>query len=586
MEDLSPRVWPDTDTALRPFVPMDGGRDDATGAAVPGWLAALPHAAALARCRGGQVEFDHWNELFSAHHGTMLLSRGGCPDWASMVLSAIAAFAAGKDARRQFGFERPSCIGVEDFAVTLSRVAGHGAGKAGERILLSIVDRTTDRRMEDTLRRELLSDTLTTLPNRVGFVDQVERAMAAGAVGSGEMMVMVIDLNRFSRINESLGSLEGDQLLLTVANRLHGHFTDAIAVARLSGDEFALCCVLAQGVTGAIRIGEEVKAAIARPVRLGAYHIAVDCAIGCAIAAADHQDVDELVRRAQSAVRAAKRSDRLEIYRPGVIKAAQRRFQVESRLREALTTGAMQLAYQPLVDLTNGAITGFEALARWNDTELGIVSPVEFIQVAEESGLIVHLGRWALHEAMQQLARWDVVCDAPVPLRMSVNVSPIQMARDDVVSTVANALRMSGVDGRRLTIELTESAIVGDPANSGNLLAALKGFNVSIAMDDFGTGYSNLASLQSLPIDVLKIDRSFVTDMLVDRDKHAIARAIMSLAQALKLRTTAEGIENAELADALRKMGCNTGQGYHFARPMTADAALDYWRARNVAATT
>jgi EAL domain-containing protein (putative c-di-GMP-specific phosphodiesterase class I) len=205
---------------------------------------------------------------------------------------------------------------------------------------------------------------------------------------------------------------------------------------------------------------------------------------------------------------------------------------------------------------------------------------VEFIAVAEESGLITPLGRWAAYEAAQALSRWDAKFGQPLPVGVNVNLSPIQMARDDVASMFEESLRYSGISGNRLTAELTESAIVADPEKARKLLFALKDLRMPIAMDDFGTGYSNLASLHSLPIDILKIDRSFISSMLLDRDKEVMVRTILSLAESLGLHVTAEGIETQELAHALQDLGCWQGQGYYFARPMPEAEAFDYWRAR------
>jgi len=308
--------------------------------------------------------------------------------------------------------------------------------------------------------------------------------------------------------------------------------------------------------------------------------IRVDCAIGCALSTSLTEDPEDVVRKAQAAVKIAKRSGKVEIYRNGVLKEAQRRFSVESRLRDALAQGELTLAFQPLIHLQTGEITGFEALTRWQDEELGHVSPAEFIAVAEESGQITSLGRWAAYEAAQALSRWDAKFGQSLPVGINVNLSPIQMARDDVASMFEEALRYSGISGNRLTAELTESAIVADPEKARKLLFALKDLQMPIAMDDFGTGYSNLASLHSLPIDILKIDRSFVTSMLEDRDKVVMVRTILSLAESLGLRVTAEGIETQQLAHALQNMGCWQGQGYYFARPMPESDAYDYWRAR------
>ncbi|MEO8722214.1 MAG: bifunctional diguanylate cyclase/phosphodiesterase [Sphingobium sp.] len=541
---------------------------------------ALPHAAALFHMIEGQPCIEFGNKLFRDLFGNVLREPSG-PEtgWADICRNIIKNFASSGQDKHIFEIERDSPIGVEAFACSLGWV--RAAHSAGDRILLNVVNRTADRRVEENLRRELVSDTLTSLPNRIGFGEAVEEILERPHLSpDAEVMVMIVDLVRFSRINESLGSMAGDELILSVAKRLKEVKEGDLALARLGGDEFALCMVLTNGVTTAIALAERIKKAISAPVRLANFELSIDCAIGCTILRVADGEADEIIRQAQMAVRTAKRTDRLEIYRPGVLKAARQRFLVESRVRDALANGELHLLYQPLIELDTREIIGFEALARWNDAELGFVSPNDFIPVAEESGLIVQLGRWALNESMQQLARWDAKYGERVPLKMNVNLSPIQIARDEVISVVVDALRMSGVDGSRLTVELTESAIVGDTDNCRSLLAALKGLNVSVAMDDFGTGFSNMASLQSLPIDVLKIDQSFVSNMLIDKDKYAIICAILSLAEALKLRTTAEGIETPEVADALQKMGCSTGQGYHFARALSADDAYDYWLKR------
>jgi EAL domain-containing protein (putative c-di-GMP-specific phosphodiesterase class I) len=285
---------------------------------------------------------------------------------------------------------------------------------------------------------------------------------------------------------------------------------------------------------------------------------------------------EDLVRNAQVALKRAKQSGRVEVYQQGEVAVVRRRFSMETELRRAIEAGTLTLSYQPLIDLQNDRLAGFEALARWSHPEQGPISPTDFISVAEESGLIVPLGRWALNEAMQTLRRWDEVMGTELPIYIGVNVSAVQLVRDDIAEVARNALEFNQLDGSRLMLELTESAIIGDPERSGRLLNRLKGLNTTIAMDDFGTGYSSLAYLQKLPIDVLKIDRSFVTGMLADRDSIAIVRAILSLASALGMQTTAEGIETAELAQTLAALGCSYGQGFYYSRPLGADAALAY----------
>ena len=236
--------------------------------------------------------------------------------------------------------------------------------------------------------------------------------------------------------------------------------------------------------------------------------------------------------------------------------------------------------YQPLINLKSGEVAGFEALARWEHEDRGEISPTEFIPVAEESGLILQLGRWAMDKATQTLADWDREAGQALPVYVAVNLSAIQVARDDIAAVAASALKSSGLTGDRLTLELTESSIVQDPARAQRVFEALKALDATVAMDDFGTGYSSLAYLQRLPIDVLKIDRSFVSGMMVDADSVAIVRAVLSLAEALGMSTTAEGVETVELATTLAALGCASGQGYYFAKPLEAEAALEYWKDR------
>jgi EAL domain-containing protein (putative c-di-GMP-specific phosphodiesterase class I) len=292
------------------------------------------------------------------------------------------------------------------------------------------------------------------------------------------------------------------------------------------------------------------------------------------------QDSEELFRNAQFAVKQAKSAGFPQVYEPRQATEARRRFSIETELRRALDKDQLRLFYQPLINLKSGEVAGFEALARWTHEERGEIGPTEFIPVAEESGLILTLGRWAMDAACKTLATWDEQAGEKLPLYVSVNLSAIQVARDDVAGLVESALRSSGLSGDRLSLELTESSIVQDPVRATRVFDALKALDATVAMDDFGTGYSSLAYLQRLPIDVLKIDKSFVSGMMVDPDAVAIVRAVLSLAEALGMSTTAEGIETVELATTLATLGCASGQGFYFARPLEADAALEYWKLR------
>jgi diguanylate cyclase (GGDEF)-like protein len=549
------------------------------------WLTALPYPAAIATQHNGSVHISNWNWPFEHHFASLISGGMRAPvDWEAQFHAQLAAFFHSDSGSVCRELERQGTLGIEAFVYTLARLTLPGF--AGKAVLISGLDRTADKRIEASLRRELVSDTLTALPNRIGFGEAIELIIEDDQYEDDDRQigVMVVDLVRFSRINEALGTMAGDELILSVASRLKSCVGDSVLLARLGGNEFGICALVASEAE-MLKLAEDIKAAIKTPLRLSNLQIAVDCAVGVALVPIVEADADELIRQAQSAAHSAKRSGRLENYKAGELHIARKRFFLESQLRDTLANGGLELAYQPIIELMSGKVIGFEALARWNDPEIGTVSPNDFIPVAEESGLVVNLGRWALHETMRQLKRWDERFGKAVPLKMNVNLSPIQMMRDDVVTTIRNALALHGTNGSRLMMELTESAVVSDPEQCSTLLHSLKQHDISIAMDDFGTGYSNMASLQSLPIDVLKIDRSFVTDMLVDQDKLAITRAIMSLARALGMRTTAEGIENEEVALALRDMGCTYGQGYHYAQPMDAEEAYAYWFASQKLAT-
>lgn len=543
------------------------------------WLAALPYPAAIFELNGDTLLAVSVNDAFCRTFRVPKMQNEALEPVRAEWRKRMLAFIRSEQISGSFEIRSEGELGPEFFCCTVGRVPA--TEQWAERYLFTAIDRTSDRVIEKNLRRELLSDGLTALPNRTGFGEEIDDRLANGTwPAKAQFGIIAIDLSRFSRVNESLGPLAGDELLITVAKRLKSSLRQGDVLARIGGNDFAIFARLNNGLSDALHIVERIRDALAHPIKLSDLQIRVDCAIGCALSTSLSDDPDEVVRKAQAAVKIAKRSGKIEIYRNGVLKEAQRRFSVESRLRDALAQGALTLAFQPLIHLQTGEVTGFEALTRWKDPDLGAVSPAEFIAVAEESGLITPLGRWAAYEAAQALSRWDAKFGQPLTVGVNVNLSPIQMARDDVASMFEEALRFSGVAGNRLTAELTESAIVADPEKARKLLFALKDLRMSLAMDDFGTGYSNLASLHSLPIDILKIDRSFVSSMLKDRDKEVIVRTILSLAESLHLNVTAEGIETQELALALQDLGCWQGQGYYFARPMPEAEAFDYWRAR------
>ena len=546
-----------------------------------GLLNALPIAAAI-------IELTDEGSLKVAAHNNRFveaIERSNCIalDWneadclrAGPIADLLQKFFDGTEVVGELDFKQGDGVSSHFFRLKLAPLPQKGAPHP--RCLLSVVDRTVEVQAERTLRAEMLRDSLTGLPNRLAFTEAIEQAGETVARDL-EHAVLVVDMLRFSRINESMGSLAGDELLITFARRLILALRAGDVLARTGGNEFGVLVSLRRGVEDALKAADRIQQVMTTPFKLSELEIRVECAIGVALMHAG-QDPEELFRNAQFAVKQAKAVGRPQVYEPHQATEARRRFSIETELRRALDKDQLKLFYQPLINLKSGEVAGFEALARWNHEDRGEISPTEFIPVAEESGLILQLGRWAMDKAAQTLAQWDKDTGEKLPLYVGVNLSAIQVARDDIAGVVQSALRSSGLSGDRLTLELTESSIVQDPARATRVFDALKALDATVAMDDFGTGYSSLAYLQRLPIDVLKIDKSFVSGMMVDPDAVAIVRAVLSLAEALGMSTTAEGIETVELATTLATLGCASGQGFYFAKPLEADKALEYWKSR------
>lgn len=486
---------------------------------------------------------------------------------------------------RQEHFERwrsPDKIQPLDVEINVSRF-----GNEVPHVLVSLVDRTAEVQGNVNLRREMMNDSLTGFANRIGFEERIAETVdeMQRTGGDKKFVLIMFDLARFSRINESVGVLAGDELIITVAKRLTSRLRSSEIIGRLGGNEFALFAPV-DDVRGAEAIASRVVKAFDEPCKLSNLEIQIDCAVAAAMGDSASDDPMDVLRHSQIALKRAKQSKKFELFSADKLDRALHRFSLETDLRRALERDELELHYQPLIDLESGQLNGFEALARWNHPTLGMVSPLDFIPVAEESGLIVPLGRWALEKAARTIARWEGDMGDDLPIKVSVNLSAVQLLRDDVPKAVEHAIRSAGIDGNRLTLELTESALVDDPDGARRVLEALKALNTNLAMDDFGTGYSNLAYLQKLPIDVLKIDRSFISDMLANRDNRAIVSTILSLASALGMKTTAEGIECAAVSAELKGLGCTNGQGYYFARPLTSEAAYNFLSSRNAPATS
>ena len=476
----------------------------------------------------------------------------------------VIGFLRTAQTRADFEWTFGEAIDCRYYRVTIAR----SSASIHDRCTISFVDQTSQIHTERSMRREMTTDSLTGLPNREGFETLVE-----AIEDRDTRAVLAIDLDRFGRLNACLGSLAGDEMLITVARRIKGALRARDTLARIGGDQFAVLMTIDEDPAEAYQLADRIQRSLVAPFRLTDFEIRVECSIGIAYGCDESGDTAELIRHAQFAVKRGKVTGRSESYQRQEFVIAREQFGMETALRRAIENDRLRLAYQPICDLASRRVVAFEALARWTDEDGREISPADFIPVAEESGLIVPLGRWAIDSAARTLASWDAAAGGDCGVRVAVNLSAIQLQRDAIAPVVEAALRRSGLAGNRFTLELTESAIVTDPDRIAHAMHALKDLGTTLAMDDFGTGYSNLAYLQKLPIDVLRIDRSFVTGMLADRDKVSIVRAILSLAQALNMQTTAEGIETTDLAQTLAALGCTYGQGYIFARPLEADSA-------------
>jgi diguanylate cyclase (GGDEF)-like protein/PAS domain S-box-containing protein len=443
-------------------------------------------------------------------------------------------------------------------------------------ILLNARDVSERKAFEAELTHQAFHDTVTGLANRAMFTERVRQAIARGRREDGNLAVLFFDLDDFKTVNDSLGHAAGDDVLREVARRLDDSIRGADTAARFGGDEFAVLLEDVADSQDAADVAQRVLEMLSRPIEAGHREVSVGASIGISVAlTGDPRGAEDLVRDADAAMYIAKRDGKgaYRLFEPAMHEGVLARLELRTDLQQAIGTDQLELYYQPVVRLEDGSISGVEALLRWKHPERGMVSPVEFIPIAEETGLIVPIGRWVLQEGCRHARRLEAAAGhAP---RMSVNLSLKQLQHSDIVADVRAALEDSGLAPEKLVLEITESVLIEDTDLAIERLHALKALGVGLALDDFGTGYSSLSYLSRFPVDILKMDRSFLRDG-ESAQARSLATAVVGLGATLALEVVAEGIEMSEQWDTLRELGCDLGQGFLFAKPMDAAASLAF----------
>ena len=445
---------------------------------------------------------------------------------------------------------------------------------------------------QERLVRNALTDSLTGLPNRILMLEHIEQAVQQSWRTNKQPTVLFIDVDRFKNINDSLGHSIGDDVLMRVASRLLTCVQDKATVARISGDEFVVLDPSTESPTQSVLLAESILETFREPVPTPEGDMFVTASIGVAYAPKELElSADELLRHADTAMYRAKAAGRncIALFDDSMLQTVSQRLDVETALYRALERDELRLVHQPIVDIDLGIVVGFEALMRWQRNDGEVISPADFIPIAEETGTIVPLGSWAINDALKQLKQWIETGVVTPSTTMSVNVSPRQLHDPQFVTTVNDALQKSGLPAEQLWLEVTESVMMTEPAQALQALRRLNSLGVRIAIDDFGTGYSSLSLLQQFPIQCIKIDRSFVQNITEASDTHNMVKTIIAMAQSMGADVVAEGIETLPQLSALQSLECHRAQGYFISKPIDADTVpaavadihnVDNWRQR------
>lgn len=442
---------------------------------------------------------------------------------------------------------------------------------------VAVVEDISERKFsEETIRRLAYFDPLTDLPNRRHFQEQLELATAWCRRSDCQLALLYIDLDRFKTTNDTLGHGAGDYLLRIVGQRLAQGLREGDVVSRLGGDEFAVIATNIHRSEDAANVAEKIIEAVRQPLIINGHELYVTTSVGISLYPADTADLDELVKHADIALYQAKEMGKntFQFYSEKINALTLTNLQIESDLRNAIKRSELFLEFQPQIDLKTGQVYGVEALVRWQHPVQGLIPPGKFIPLAEETNLIVPIGDWVLQTACQQLRKWD---DAGLPpLFMAVNFSAAQFRREGFLESIRKVLEESGVDSGRLELEITESALMKNPEEAGSILRSLRELGVKVSIDDFGTGYSSLSYLKRFPVSILKIDQSFVRDIVNSSDDQAIAEAVIALAKGMDLTVVAEGVETEAQLKILKVLECDKVQGYFFSRPLSPKAVSEF----------